>query len=230
MFNGQKVAAVIAAAGKSERMQGVDKIFTLLGNRPVLARTVYPFECHPLIDRIVIVLNAERMGDGKRLADYEKWRKVTDIVAGGERRQDSVMNALKKLEGDAEWVFIHDGARPLMRLNQIDEGILAAAETGAAVAAVPVTDTIKLSNENCTVDTTLPRERLWAVQTPQVFRYELIRRAYESAEDASVTDDASLVERLGLPVTIFQGSYGNIKITTPESLAAAEMLWRRSGE
>lgn len=230
MFNGERVAAIIAAAGRSERMQGVDKIFTLLGNRPVLARTVYPFECHPMIDRIVIVLNAERMGEGKRLADYEKWRKVTDIVAGGERRQDSVMNALKKLEGDARWVFIHDGARPLMRLHQIDDGIEAAAESGAAVSAVPVTDTIKLSREDGMIETTLPRERLWAVQTPQVFRYDLIRRAYEAAEDASVTDDASLVERLGAAVKIFQGSYGNIKITTPESLATAEMLWRRSGE
>jgi len=229
MFNGERVAAIIAAAGRSERMQGVDKIFTPLGNRPVLARTVYPFECHPIIDRIVIVLNVERIIAGQRLAAYEKWRKVTDIVPGGERRQDSVVNALLCLENDAKWVFIHDGARPMMRLQQIDDGIQAAQETGAAVCAVPVTDTIKSATDAGFVEQTLPREKLFAVQTPQVFRFDIIKRAYAAAEDP-VTDDASLVEKLGVPVKFFQGSYGNIKITTPENLATAEMLWRRSGD
>jgi 2-C-methyl-D-erythritol 4-phosphate cytidylyltransferase len=230
MFNGQRVAAIIAAAGRSERMQGVDKIFTLLGNRPVLARTVYPFECNPIIDRIIIVLNADRMGEGRKLADYEKWRKVTDIIPGGERRQDSVMQALIKLDGDCQWVYVHDGARPLLRLLQIEEGIEAAQETGAAIAAVPVTDTIKLATDDGFIESTLPREKLWAVQTPQVFRYDLLKRAYDESADASVTDDASLVEKLGVKVKIFQGSYSNIKITTPENLATAETLWRRSGD
>ena len=229
MFNGQRVAAIIAAAGRSERMQGVDKIFTLLGNRPVLARAVYPFECTPLIDRIIIVLNPDRLAAGAKLAAAEKWRKVTDIIAGGERRQDSVLNALARLENDAEWVFIHDGARPLLRLEQIDEGIKTAQATGAAVCAVPVTDTIKYATLDGFVENTLPRERLWAVQTPQVFRYDLIRRAYNAATE-SATDDAALVEKLGVQVKIFQGSYGNIKITNPESLTTAEMLWRRSGD
>jgi 2-C-methyl-D-erythritol 4-phosphate cytidylyltransferase len=229
MFNGERVAVIIAAAGRSERMQGVDKIFALLGNRPVLARTVYPFECTPLIDRIIIVLNPDRLAAGAKLAAAEKWRKVTDIIPGGARRQDSVMNALLLLENDAQWVFIHDGARPLLRLEQIDEGIKTAQATGAAVCAVPVTDTIKYATVDDFVESTLDRERLWAVQTPQIFRYDLIRRAYNAATDAA-TDDAALVERLGVPVKIFQGSYGNIKITTPESLTTAEMLWRRSGD
>lgn len=230
MFNGQRVAAIIAAAGRSERMQGVDKIFTLLGNRPVLARTVYPFECNPLIDRIVIVINPERLAAAQRLADYEQWRKVTDIIPGGDRRQDSVMKALARLEDDVKWVVIHDGARPLVRLAQIDDGLDAAQETGAAVCAVPVTDTIKQVSEAGYVEHTLPREQLFAVQTPQVFRYDIIRKAYEVSAETSVTDDASLVESLGISVKLFPGSYGNIKITTPESLATAEMLWRRSGD
>ncbi|MEN8615293.1 2-C-methyl-D-erythritol 4-phosphate cytidylyltransferase [Dehalogenimonas sp. THU2] len=229
MFNNQRVAAIIAAAGSSERMEGIDKIFTNLGNRPVLARTVYPFECTPLVDRIVVVLNENNLAAGEKLAENVKWRKVTDIVAGGARRQDSVMNALKKLENDVEWVIIHDGARPLLRVEQIEEGLKAAQASGAAVCAVPVTDTIKLASEDLSIRETLSREYLWAAQTPQIFRYDLIRRAYETATETA-TDDASLVERLGVPVKLYRGSYGNIKITTPESLAAAEMLWRRSGE
>ena len=230
MFNGQRVAAIIAAAGRSERMQGVDKIFTPLGNRPVLARTVYPFECHPVIDRIVIVLNPDRIAAGERLAAYEKWRKVTDIVPGGDRRQDSVMKALDRLGNDVKWVVIHDGARPLVRLAQIDDGMAAAQETGAAICAVPVTDTVKQVSEAGFVECTLPREKLFAVQTPQVFRYDIIRKAYDTSAETSVTDDASLVESLGIQVKLFPGSYGNIKITTPESLTTAEMLWRRSGD
>lgn len=208
----------------------MDKIFTLLGNRPVLTRTVYPFECHPLIDRIVVVINPDRVAAAEKLASYEKWRKVTDIVPGGERRQDSVMKALDRLENDVEWVIIHDGARPLVRMAQIGDGLDAAGETGAAVCAVPVTDTIKQASASGIVESTLVREKLFAVQTPQVFRYEIIRRAYESSAETAVTDDASLVENLGIPVKVFHGSYGNIKITTPESLATAEMLWRRSGD
>lgn len=230
MFNGERVGVIIAAAGRSERMQGVDKIFTLLGNRPVLARTIYPFECNPLIDRIVIVLNSERLAAGQRLADYEQWRKVTDIIPGGDRRQDSVMKALDRLENDVKWVVIHDGARPLVRLAQIDEGIAASQETGAAVCAVPVTDTIKEVSESGFVERTLPREKLFAVQTPQVFSYDIIRRAYNASAETSVTDDASLVENLGIKVKLFPGSHGNIKITTLESLTTAEMLWRRSGD
>ncbi|WP_076005008.1 2-C-methyl-D-erythritol 4-phosphate cytidylyltransferase [Dehalogenimonas formicexedens] len=230
MYNGEKVAAIIAAAGRSERMQGVDKIFTMLGNRPVLSRTVYPFECHPFIDRIVVVINPDRVTPAEKLAANEKWRKVTDIIAGGERRQDSVMKAIARLENDVKWVIIHDGARPLVRLAQIDEGLDAAVETGAAVCAVPVTDTIKQVSAAGFIEATLDREKLFAVQTPQVFRYEIIRRAYDSAAQMSVTDDASLVENLGIRVKLFPGSYANIKITTPESLATAEMLWRRSGD
>ncbi|TFG46421.1 MAG: 2-C-methyl-D-erythritol 4-phosphate cytidylyltransferase, partial [Dehalococcoidia bacterium] len=159
----------------------------------------------------------------------EQWSKVNDIIAGGERRQDSVMNALKCLEDDVKWVLIHDGARPLVRIEQIEGGIDAAQLTGAAVCAVQVTDTIKLVGDNGFIQQTPDRKHLWNAQTPQVFRCDLIRRAYESAS-GTVTDDAVLVERLGVPVKLYKGSTSNIKITTPESLAAAEILWRRHSE
>jgi 2-C-methyl-D-erythritol 4-phosphate cytidylyltransferase len=230
MYNKERVAAIIAAAGRSERMLGVDKIFTHLGARPVLARAVFPFECADAVDRIVVVLNEDSIKAGRALADYEKWAKVTDIIAGGDRRQDSVQNALDALADDGiEWVIIHDGARPLVRVEQIEDGLKAAQNTGAAVCAMPATDTIKLAGDNGYVKETPDRERLWNAQTPQVFRYDLIRRAYAAAS-GTVTDDSMLVERLGVPVRLFRGTAANIKITTPESLAAAEVLLRRNAE
>lgn len=229
MLNKERVAAIIAAAGRSERMTGVDKIFTNLGSRPVLARAVYPFESAEIIDRIIIVLSPENLEAGHALAASEKWSKVTDIIVGGERRQDSVMKGLECLEGDVKWVVIHDGARPLVKMDQINDGLAAAQVTGAAVCAVQVTDTIKLAGENGFIQQTPDREHLWSAQTPQVFRYDLIRRAFENAS-GTVTDDSILVERLGVPVKLYKGSPANIKITTPESLAAAEILLRRTSE
>src|SRR5208283_852339 len=132
MFDNEKVAAIIAAAGKSERRAGIDKIFTILGNRPVLTRSVYPFECSPFIDRIIILLNQYNFEQGRKLAHDEKWRKVVHILVGGERRQDTVRVGLAHI-GDAGWVLIHDGARPLAGLALIEDGLNAARDTGAAV-------------------------------------------------------------------------------------------------
>ena len=124
---------------------------------------------------------------------------------------------------DCEWVVIHDGARPLITVDLIERGLEAAGETGAAVAAVPVTDTIKVVGDDRLVQETLPRHSLWAVQTPQVFRFDIITEAYRQAE-AEVTDDASLVEMLGYKVKLYLGTYDNIKVTTPDDLALAEWL------
>jgi 2-C-methyl-D-erythritol 4-phosphate cytidylyltransferase len=126
-------------------------------------------------------------------------------------------------------VIIHDGARPLVRVEQIEDGMTAVQATGAAVCAVPVTDTIKLAGENSFIQETPDRSRLWNAQTPQIFRYDLIRRAYDAAS-GTVTDDSILVERLGVPVKLYKGSPANVKITTPESLAAAEIIVRRHAE
>jgi 2-C-methyl-D-erythritol 4-phosphate cytidylyltransferase len=227
MFNKQKVGVIIAAAGTSNRMGGIDKMFAPLGDKPVLARVVSVFEASPLVDRIVIVLNASNLAQGQKLDRTEDWQKVDAIIPGGLRRQDSVKEGLVRLN-DCRWIIIHDGARPLVNIELIENGLMAAKGTGAAVAAVPVTDTIKLADEQNLVMETLPRQKLWAVQTPQVFKFDIINRAYQAA-DSEVTDDAALVEALGIKVKLYPGNYNNIKLTTPADLVGAELMWQRKG-
>lgn len=221
----QKTAAIIVAAGRGERMGGVDKMFAPLAGKPVLAWVVDSFQKCPLIDQIVVVLAKQNLERGKELAREKVWSKVTDICPGGEERQQSVSAGLSQLK-DCYWVVIHDGARPLITESLIKNGLEAAKESGAAVAAVPVTDTIKLVDNNGFVMGTPPRESLWAVQTPQVFRFDIITEAHHRAQGMA-TDDAVLVERLGYRVKLYMGSYDNIKITTPSDLALAEILVQR---
>ena len=221
----QKVGTVIVAAGVGQRMDGTDKVFAPLGGRPVLARTVAAFAECSLVDRIVVVLSEQNIERGKQLMIEQGWPKVRDVCTGGWRRQDSVAAGLGRLS-DCTWVIIHDGVRPLVTADLIQSGWEVAQETGAAIAAVPVTDTIKLAGDDRIVNQTPPRQNLWAVQTPQIFRMDMINEAY-SRVDSDVTDDAALVEQLGYPVKIYMGSYDNIKITTPDDLALAEVLWRK---
>ncbi len=221
----EKVGAVIVAAGKSQRMGDVDKMLTPLGGHPVLLRTTRPFQQCSRIDQIVVVVSGERERRCRSLLAGPDWSKVSDVCLGGRRRQDSVAEGLKHLV-DCDWVVIHDGARPLVTVELIERGLEAARETGAAVAAVPVTDTIKVSGEDGTVHETPPRQNLWAVQTPQVFHIKIIAEAYQNANE-DVTDSSSLVERLGYKVKLYMGAYDNIKITTPSDLALAEILWQK---
>ena len=223
----QKVGAVIVAAGESQRMGGVDKVLALLGGKPVLARTIDAFQNCSSIDQIVVVLSEPNLEPGKQLVAEQGWSKVTDVCAGGRRRQDSVVAGLSRLK-NCHWVVIHDGARPLLTEDLISRGLTEARETGAAVAAVPVTDTIKVAGDDRIVHQTPPRQNLWAVQTPQVFGYHIIAEAYRRA-NGEVTDDASLVEQLGYRVKLYMGSYDNIKITTPDDLVLAEVLWQKYG-
>ncbi len=227
MIGNEKVGVVIAAAGSSQRMAGVDKIFADLDGAPVLSHVVRVFEGCETVDQIVITLSANNLEAGHRLLARFKWKKVTDICEGGVRRQDSVSQGLSRLS-NCSWVLIHDGARPMVTLDLIHRGLEAAAETGAAIAAVPVTDTIKVAGENLLVQGTPPRHNLWSVQTPQVFRAEIISDAYRQAS-FEVTDDSSAVERQGHKVKIYMGSYDNMKITTPDDLAVAGVLWRKHG-
>ena len=228
MLNNQKVGAIIVAAGRGERMGDIDKMFALLGGKPLLARSVSVFEASPLIDQVVIVLGEHNIEKGKKLLADEGWSKVTDVCAGGKRRQDSVAAGLKRLK-DCRWVLVHDGARPLVTADLISAGLEAAKESGAAACAVPVRDTIKMAGDDGFVIGTPPRQKLWTVQTPQVFRSDIITDAYrQTAFEA--TDDASLVERAGGRVRLYSGSYGNIKITTPEDLALAGVLWQKRGD
>jgi 2-C-methyl-D-erythritol 4-phosphate cytidylyltransferase len=223
--NQPKVGAIIVAAGESRRMEGIDKMFATLGGEPLLTRVLDTFQKGYLIDRIILVVNGKNVEKVSRLAAENRWSKVTDVCPGGRRRQDSVAAGLQRLK-DCDWVVIHDGARPLVTVDLIERGLEAAKETGAAVAAVPVTDTIKLVGGGEIVMGTPPRQNLRAVQTPQVFRVDIIKKAYQQAQ-GDVTDDASLAEQAGYKVKLYMGSYDNIKVTTPDDLALAEILWRK---
>jgi 2-C-methyl-D-erythritol 4-phosphate cytidylyltransferase len=225
---GDKVGAIIVAAGTSSRMGGMDKVFAQLGNEPLLAKVVAVFQNCPLVDKVVVVLARRSLGQGRKLMKEYGWPKVTAICPGGLRRQDSVREGLRRLE-DCHWVVIHDGARPCVDADLIERGLLAARESGAAIAGVPVKDTIKIVSRRHYVQQTPARQSLWAAQTPQVFRYDLIADAYRRA-DGEVTDDAALLEQLGHRVEVYMGSYRNIKVTTPEDLAIAEILLRNEGE
>jgi len=222
VINNQKVSAIIVAAGESRRMNGIDKVLAPLAGRPVLSYVLSAFDSCGLIDHIVLVVNEKSLKACRQLIAEEKLSTPIEVCVGGKRRQDSVAAGLKQIK-DCEWVVIHDGARPLVTKNLIEEGLKAAQETGAAVAAVPVTDTIKIAGDDRIVHQTPPRQNLWAVQTPQVFRFDIITRAYRQAK-GEVTDDASLVEQAGFKVKLYMGSYDNIKITTTNDLLIAEVL------
>ncbi len=223
----QKVGAVIVAAGESQRMGGIDKMLALLGSKPLLVATIRTFQDCPLVSQIIVVVNGKNREECQHLVTEEGLSKVSDVCLGGRQRQDSVAAGLKRLER-CHWVIIHDGARPLVTADLVKRGLEVARETGAAVAAVPVKDTIKVAGNDGIVRQTPPRQNLWAVQTPQVFRIDLITEAYQKAH-SDVTDDASLVEQLGYQVKLYLGSYDNIKVTTPDDLALAELLWARYG-
>jgi len=203
---------------------GQDKIFAGLLGRPLLVWAVEPFQGCDRVNQIVIVLGVRNLERGQRLLREYNWTKVTAICAGGERRQDSVAEGLKRLEG-CDWVVVHDGARPCLTPELIEKGLAAARETGAAIPAVPVKDTIKLVSDDF-VERTPRRENLWAAQTPQVFRFELLAQAHAEVSE-KVSDDALMVERLGHRVKVYPGSYTNIKVTTPEDLELAEIILRR---
>ncbi len=224
----KRTGAIIVAAGTSQRMGGVDKVLALLGGRPILARVIDAFEGCGSVDQIVVVLSKQNLEEGQQLVAEQGWSKVTDVCLGGRRRQDSVLDGLGLLD-QCDWVVVHDGARPLVTADLIDQGLEVAKETGAAVAAVPVTDTIKVAGADRLVQHTPARDDLWAVQTPQVFRFDIIAEAYRQAE-GEVTDDATLVEQLGYGVKLYMGSYDNIKVTTPDDLILAEAFLQRRGK
>jgi 2-C-methyl-D-erythritol 4-phosphate cytidylyltransferase len=223
----KKASVVIVAAGSSRRMLGRDKLWTPLIGRITLARTIDVFQASTLVESIVIVTNAERLADTLHLVEKEHWHKVVAVIPGGLRRQDSVaigLDTLATRTPSCQWVMIHDAARPFVTPTMIQEGLLSAQAHQASVAAVPVKDTIKQVRDNI-ISTTLNRSQLWTIQTPQVFSFPLICHAHHDPRaQRDFTDDAALLEHLGYPVAIFQGSYANIKITTQEDLLIAEAL------
>ena len=203
-------------------MAGADKLFTEVAGQPLLAHAIAPFQECASIDRIVLVMAPLNLKRGRDLVERYGFTKATALVKGGERRQDSVRLGLEAL-GGCDYVAVHDGARPLVTPELIARGLEAARETGAAAPALPIADTVKEAGPNGIVLRTLDRSRLWAVQTPQVFRYELLLRAHREIT-ADVTDDAAMVEALGEPVRLFEGSRANIKVTTVEDLTLIKAL------
>jgi 2-C-methyl-D-erythritol 4-phosphate cytidylyltransferase len=219
-----KAAAIIVAAGVGERMGGIDKMFAPIHGRPVLSHVLDTFQDCKKIDRIIVVMNQKNIEDCRSMVAHENWSKVKDICLGGKKRQDSVMEGLLRIK-EVDWVVIHDGARPLVTIGLIERGLEAAKETGAAAAAIPLTDTIKFIKGSDIVRQTLPRENLRAAQTPQVFRVDVIKNTYKYTA-GDFTDDAAMVEKAGYKVRLFEGSYDNIKITRPDDLAIAEVLFK----
>jgi len=226
-----KVAALIPAAGRGSRMGTREsKPYLVLAGKPILAHTLYQFEQCSLIDEIVLIVSKSEIEYSKAsIIEAFMFEKVSKIIAGGLKRQDSVWEGLKSLKRDCGLVMVHDGVRPFVSQEILEKSIQEASRSGAAIVSVPVKDTVKMASEQGDVLETLDRSTLWAVQTPQTFKYEILKSAYKKAfEDGFYgTDDASLVERLGIKVKIIPGSYENIKITTPEDLALSEVILRR---
>jgi 2-C-methyl-D-erythritol 4-phosphate cytidylyltransferase len=218
---------VIVAAGKSERMgPEVDKAFLSLGTKPVLAYSLDAFEkCHE-IDGVVVVVRKDRIDATRAMAEMFGCAKVRKIVAGGSQRQVSVWNGLAVLNEDVDIVAVHDGARPCVTPELIAETVKVAKRAGSGVAAVRITDTVKFVEKGLTVDHTLDRTKLWAVQTPQTFKRELLMRAFEAVrkKGATVTDEASALELISEPVHLVPAAVTNMKLTTPDDLVMATAL------
>ncbi len=222
-------AAIIPAAGSGTRM-GLDypKQYHLLSGIPILIRTVNAFLENPEIGRCIVVVPAEWIDASKALLNqYGLTLSRVSVCAGGRRRQDSVRAGLALLDRMVDIVLVHDGARPLVDQGTITRCCQAARAHGAAIAAIPVKDTLKKATEAGTVLSTIDRQRLWQAQTPQAIRLPLLQKAYEVAGDADATDESSLLERAGIPVTIVEGSETNLKITRPEDLRLAELIVQR---
>lgn len=218
-------SAVVVAAGSARRMEGIDKILAPLGELPVIVHTLYAFQDCPAFDEIVVVTREDLLVEVSRLCKEYKLDKVTKVIAGGAERMLSVRAGLQEVRPDADMVAIHDGARPLVTQEILEEVVKRAAVTGAAVPAIPITDTVKRAEGGVTVET-VDRSALWAVQTPQVFEFGLIRTAVEKAvaDEENLTDDCAAVERLGMKVSLTTGSRENIKITTPFDLLLGEAI------
>ena len=217
--------AIIVAAGKSERMgPGTDKAFLSLVNKPVVAWSLMAFEKCPDVDRIVLVVRKDQQLAAKAVCQMFGISKLDKIVAGGNKRQDSVLAGFAACDVDTRTVVIHDGARPLVTSEMISEVVKLGARTGGATVGRRMIDTVKVVEKGTTVERTVPREKLWQVQTPQAFQFRVLRDAYKALGKTEVTDDCQAVELNGGTVKIWESNRLNLKITTPEDLQVAAAL------
>ena len=219
----KRCGAVIVAAGSASRMGGIDKVMAPLGGEPMIVKTVRAFQNCEAVGEIVVVTRQDLVAPIQELC--REMDKVRAVVTGGSSRQESVWLGLNAFSGKIQLAAVHDGARPLISLELIDRTVRAANSYGAAAPAIPVKDTIKVERSGL-VETTPDRSRLRAVQTPQVFDFDLLRGALQKAREdgAEVTDDCSAVERLGMKIRLVEGEERNLKVTTPLDLKIAELL------
>lgn len=228
VYKSYHISVIIAAAGMSNRMGSkINKQFLAIDNKPILAHSIEKFEKCKYIDEIIVVTKEEEVEYcRKEIVKKYGFKKVSNIIKGGKERQDSIYNGLLALNEKTDIVLTHDGARPFVRIETIEEGIQGVVEHGACVIGVPVKDTIKVVDDEDKVHHTPKRSLLWAAQTPQCFWIHLLKSGYEMASREGImgTDDSSLVERTGHKIKMIMGSYDNIKITTPEDLIIAESL------
>jgi len=227
-----KTIAIVPAAGTGERMgtNNRKKPYLLLNKRPLLYYTLTALDSIASIAQIIVAVapGDERFCQQQVLEKFH-FNKSIQIIPGGSSRQESVRRLLERVPEDTQLVLIHDGARPLITPELLDQAIAETMVWKATVLAVPVKDTIKSANDTLQIEKTISRERLWAIQTPQTFERSVIQEAHQRAsqEGFTGTDDAALVERMGVQVKIVMGSYDNIKITTPEDLIVAEALLKK---
>lgn len=212
-------------------MSGIDKLWAPVAGadgrrRPLLAYSLAAFEACPAVDRLVLVTANDGLERARALVGDDSFAKVCAVVPGGATRQDSVRTGLEALRR-CHWVVVHDGARPLVTEELIERGLEEARETGASCCALPLPDTLKEGDEAQHVVRTLDRSRLWLAQTPQVFSYDLLLKAHRQAE-SEATDDAALVEALGVKVRLYRGAPRNLKVTTQDDLALVEALLAQS--
>jgi len=219
------LTAIIVAAGDSRRM-GFDKLFATIAGRPVIAHTIHAFERAGCVDEIIMVAREDRLAEIKKIVRDETLKKVRSIISGGKHRQDSVRAGLDHLEATARYVAIHDAARPLITAEQIERVFEQCRIHAAASLAEPINDTLKYADSEFFVTSPVDRHQLYAMQTPQIFERRLIEDGYRAvyAENASVTDEVSAVERLGRKVVLVPNTDLNFKITYPRDLALAEFV------
>ena len=226
----EKIVAIVLAAGEGKRMgSGIPKQYMIIKSRPMVYYSLKTFQDSD-VDEIVLVTGADEIEYCKKyIVDKYRFTKVKKIVPGGSERYESVHNGLQAIE-DADYVLIHDGARPMINQKIVFDSIKGAMKYGACVIGVPAKDTIKVSDDDLYAKETPPRKTLWIVQTPQSFQFQLVKRAYEKlidSGDTSATDDAMAVEQYsGHKVKLIMGSYDNIKVTTPEDVRISRAFFR----
>ncbi len=224
------LTAIIVAAGSSQRM-GFDKLLALLGDKPVLAHTIDAFERTASVHEIILVARGDRLSEFEELVRQNGFQKVRQIIPGGDQRQDSVRAGIDRVSQTSRFIAVHDAARPLVTPEQIERVFSCARDHGAAALAESVTDTIKRADENRVVMGGVPRENLYAMQTPQIFARDLLERAYlaVAADKLSITDEVSAVEHLGEKVVLVANDEWNVKITYPRDLLLAQASMARRG-